>query len=99
MARKRRRAGGKGVDNVAMPSLTSLMDLITVVLMFLIKTFATSPISVQDPSVDLPVSTSLETVEDSVVVMITGAARRDVGPDGKKVLVAQMPTISRDDGV
>jgi biopolymer transport protein ExbD len=99
MLRRRRRKRGQSQEQIAMPSLTSLMDIITIILVYLIKTFATSPISVQDPSVQLPISSSIENVEDAVVVMITGAHRRDTGPDGKQVLIPDAPTIVVDDEV
>lgn len=53
-------------------SLTSLMDIVTNILVYTIKIFAVSPIVVQDPSVELPHSTSREDAEESVVVMLTG---------------------------
>lgn len=83
--RRRRRGGGSGLAAVATPSLNSFLDIITIILVYLIKTFATSPISVQDPSVTLPISTSRESIEELVVVMITGADRRDTGPRGEKI--------------
>lgn len=99
MAGKRRRRGGRGLAAVVTPSLTSLMDIITIILVYLIKTMASSPINVQDPSVQLPISTSIESVEELVVVMITGAERRDTGPHGEKILVPDVPTIVVDDDV
>lgn len=96
MARRRK---GRREGVVMGASLTSLMDVITIILVYLIKNFASSPISVQDPSVQLPISTSIENVEDSVVVMITGAERKDVGPDGRQVMVPDVPTIVVDDQV
>ncbi len=99
MAVKRRRRGGRGLADAATPSLTSLMDIITIILVYLIKTMATSPINVADPSVQLPISTSIEAVEDLVVVMITGAERRETGPNGEKMLVPDVPTLVVDDDV
>src|SRR5580704_8381594 len=99
MAGKRRRRRARGLSAMATPSLTSLMDVITIILVYLIKTMATSPISVQDPSIQLPISTSMEAVEDLVVVMITGAERRDVGPHGERIMVPDVPTIVVDDDV
>lgn len=95
----RRKRGSRRLGLVMGPSLTSLMDVITIILVYLIKNFAASPISVQDPSVELPISTSIENVEDAVVVMITGAERKDIGPDGKQVMVPDVPTIVVDDQV
>lgn len=99
MAGRRRRRGGGGLSQVAMPSLNSFLDIITIILVYLIKTFATSPIAVQDPSVQLPISTARESIEELVVVMITGSERRDVGPHGEKLLVPDVPTIVVDDEV
>lgn len=95
--RRRRKRGSAGLEKMAAPSLNSLMDIITIILVYLIKNFSTSPLSVQDPSVQLPISSSMEAVEDLVVVMITGSERRESGPDGKGVMVPDMPTISVDD--
>lgn len=95
--RRRRRKGSSGLEQAAMPSLNSLMDIITIILVYLIKNFSTSPLSVSDPSVQLPISTSMENVEDLVVVMITGAERKEPGPDGKTIMVPDVPTISVDD--
>ena len=72
MARKQRRRAGGGGLQAAMPSLTSLMDVVTIILIYFVKTFAASPITVQDPSINLPMSTSLDTPEDAIVVMVTG---------------------------
>jgi hypothetical protein len=59
---------------------------------------ASSPIDVKDPSVNLPISSSMESIEDSVVVMITGAERKEVLPNGA-VSVPAIPTIVVDDDV
>lgn len=96
MARRKRR---RRETFLMGPSLTSLMDVITIILVYLIKNFSASPFSVQDPSITLPVSTSIESVEDLVVVMITGAERKEIGPDGRQVIVADVPTIVVDDQV
>lgn len=58
-----------------------------------------SPIEVKDPSINLPISTSIESVEDSIVVMITGAERREPLGGGRVVTVAAVPTIVVDDEV
>lgn len=99
MAGRRRKRGSGGLGTAAMPSITSLMDVITIILVYLIKTMASSPINVQDPSIQLPISSSVESVEDLVVVMITGAERKDSGPRGEKIVVADIPTIVVDDDV
>src|SRR5580658_6599860 len=99
MAIRRRKRGGLGLGDAVAPSLTSLMDVVTIILVYFVKTFAVSPLSVQDPSVQLPISTSQEAAQDSIVVMITGAERREVGPNGEKVIVNDVPTIVVDDEV
>ncbi|HXW52568.1 MAG TPA: biopolymer transporter ExbD [Myxococcota bacterium] len=96
MARSRRRRVGRGLAETTMPSLNSLMDVVTIILVYFVKTFAVSPITVQDPSVQLPISTSRENPEEAIVVMITGAERRTIGPQGEKLLVPDIPTISVD---
>lgn len=99
MARSRRKRGRQGgLGELVAPSLTSLMDVVTIILVYFVKTFAVSPLTVQDPSVQLPISTSREAPEDSVVVMITGAERRVVDPNtGRQTLVTEVPTLSVDD--
>jgi biopolymer transport protein ExbD len=99
MAPRRRKRGGQGLVEAAVPSLTSLMDVVTIILVYFVKTFAVSPLSVQDPSVQLPISTSQEAAEDSIVVMITGAERRETGPNGEKIMVNELPAIVVDDDV
>lgn len=99
MVLRRRKRGGRGLEQTAMPSLTSLMDIITIILVYLIKTFAASPIEVANPTVTLPISSSVENVEDLVVVMITGAQRREIGPDGKAMYLPEVPTVLVDDDV
>ena len=79
-------------------SLTSLMDVITNIIVYTIKIFAVSTITIQDPSVFLPVSSSRENPEDTVVVMITGKIRKEV-EDNKEIFVEEMPTIMVDDKV
>ena len=98
MAIKRRRKRGRSsLAAAAAPSLNSLMDIITIILVYLIKNFSTSPLAVESPSVQLPISTAQEPVEELVVIMITGAERKEPGPDGKMMMVADVPTISVDD--
>lgn len=56
-----------------MISITSLTDMVTVLLVYLLKTFATSPIEIKDPSLELPRSVC-------VPVVGSGARERDGGP-------------------
>jgi biopolymer transport protein ExbD len=54
--RKAKRGRRKHIHTPPM-SLTSLTDMVTVLLVYLLKTFATNPVEVKDSSVDLPRST------------------------------------------
>lgn len=99
MAFKRRKRGGGGLGAQAMPSLNSLMDVVTIILVYFVKTFAVSPLSVQEPSVQLPISTSLEAPEDLPVIMVTGTERREAVPGGKTMVIQSLPTIVVDDHV
>lgn len=87
--RKRRREE----DKPYAVSLTSLMDIVTNILVYTIKIFAVSPITVQDPSVELPRSTSQEDAEESVVVMVTGMRRLDATRHNKITELRGIPTI------
>lgn len=86
--RKQRRSMGEAPPL----SLTSLMDIVTNILVYTIKIFAVSSITVQDPSVFLPKSTSREDPEDAVVVMVTGTKRQEANNDVAE-LVTEIPTI------
>lgn len=74
-------------------SLTSLMDIVTNILVYTIKIFAVSPIVVQDPSVELPRSTTQEDAEESVVVMVTGMRRAEATDDDRIREIKEIPTI------
>jgi biopolymer transport protein ExbD len=74
-------------------SLTSLMDIVTNILVYTIKIFAVSPIVIQDPSVDLPMSTTQENAEESVVVMLTGIRRAEATDDERIKEIKEVPTI------
>ena len=55
--RKRKNARGRRKPIHTPPiSITSLTDMVTVLLVYLLKTFATNPVEVKDSSIDLPVS-------------------------------------------
>ncbi|MBH1989445.1 MAG: biopolymer transporter ExbD [Myxococcaceae bacterium] len=74
-------------------SLTSLMDVVTNILVYTIKIFAVSPIVVQDPSVDLPHSTTRENAEEAVVVMLTGIRRMEGAVSDEMKALYETPTI------
>lgn len=95
--RKRRRKRRDSGSETAL-SINSLMDIVTIILVYLIKSFATSPIDVQDPALDIPASNSLEAVEEGVVVMITGPVKKVLEPGSKQAsLVANQPLLAVDD--
>ena len=70
MARRRRKGRGKG--NMPTPlRLTSMMDILTVLLLFLLKSFVVEgEVITPAPGVELPESTSDTTPRASVVVAI-----------------------------
>ena len=74
--RKKKRAGP---EKQAL-SINSLMDIVTIILVYLLKSYSTSPIEVKDPAIELPVSTAKETVEDAAVVMVTGPIIKQLQP-------------------
>ncbi len=75
-------------------SINSLMDIVTIVLIYLLKSVASSAIEVNDPAIELPVSTSQETVEEATVVMLTGPITKKMNPDTGQVVPAEnIPTL------
>jgi biopolymer transport protein ExbD len=92
--RKKRRAAVAG----STLTLNSLMDIVTILLVYLLKSYATSPIEVKDPSVELPTSNSKENVEEATVVMITGPQRVVANPNNpsQTMVVPVTPTIVLD---
>jgi biopolymer transport protein ExbD len=93
---KKRRAKKQDSDKREPPALNSLMDVVTIILVYLIKSFATSPIDVADPATDLPMSTSMEKTEEAAVVLITGPVRKGF-VNGQKTQSANTPQIVVDD--
>lgn len=90
--RRRKRRNDAGPQPL---SINSLMDIVTILLVYLIKSYATSPIEVKDPSIELPTSTSRETVEEATVVMITGPERKAPNPanPAQSIIVPNTPAI------
>ena len=74
-------------------SINSLMDIVTIILVYLLKSYATSPIEVKDPAIQLPTSLSQETVEDAAVVMVTGPVTRALDGSGRTVAKPNTPTL------
>jgi biopolymer transport protein ExbD len=74
-------------------SINSLMDIVTIILVYLIKSFVTSPIEVKDPSIDLPISTSKDSIEEASVVMVTGPLMKYTDKQGRLQLKQNQPTL------
>ena len=68
---KKRGKGRRKGEPGAVLSLNSLLDIVTIILVYLLKSFASSPVSVPDPSVHLPDSSAQLVPEEAAVVMIT----------------------------
>jgi biopolymer transport protein ExbD len=92
-APKRKSKRGKRKPLTTPPiSITSLTDCVTLLLVYLLKSFTTSPIEIKEPAVQLPVSTSKDKIEDASVVMLTGPiAQKTV--QGQRVEVSMVPRI------
>lgn len=72
MIRHRRRARGPRADNTPKLKLTSMMDILTTLLLFLLKAFVVEGEAMTPPpGVDLPLSTAEDAVESSVVVAVS----------------------------
>jgi len=82
--RRKRRKKRRSSDQPAVLSINSLMDIVTIILVYLIKSYATSPIDVNDPSIAIPTSISQGKIEEATVVMITGRARKVIDPNNPK---------------
>jgi biopolymer transport protein ExbD len=52
--KRKNQRGRRPSGHVATISITSLTDMVTVLLVYLLKTFATSPIEIKDPALELP---------------------------------------------
>jgi len=69
-------------------SITSLTDCVTLLLVYLLKSFTTSPIEVKEPSLQIPMSSSIEKIEESTIVMLTGpVVKRQIGTETKLIPV------------
>jgi biopolymer transport protein ExbD len=78
-ATKKRKKKRAETDKQAL-SINSLMDIVTIILVYLLKSYSTSPIDVKDPAIEMPISSSKETVEDAAVVMVTGPIIKQLQP-------------------
>jgi biopolymer transport protein ExbD len=76
----------EGIDNLTdtfKPQMTSLIDILTLLLVFLIQSFnAEGTLVTQAPDLELPVSSSNKTPSPSLTIEVT---RSDVEAEGKKL--------------
>ncbi len=93
--KRKKRRQRRAPEAPAPLTLNSLMDIVTILLVYLLKSYATSPIEVKDPSIALPISSSLENVEEATVVMITGPQKTVPNPNDptQAIVVPNTPTI------
>jgi hypothetical protein len=61
-----------------------------------LKSVGSSAIEVNDPSLELPISVSKETVEDAVVVMLTGPQSNARNEAGQNLVVENTPALFMD---
>src|SRR5205807_1886646 len=52
--KKKSKRGKRHFKRTPPISITSLTDMVTMLLVYLLKTFATNPIEVKDPSIEIP---------------------------------------------
>jgi hypothetical protein len=87
-ARKKKRRGNRKVIKTPPISITSLTDMVTMLLVYLLTTFATNPVEVKEPSIELPRSACAPDeklvdpsvpppdgcgpIEETTIVMVTG---------------------------
>lgn len=90
---KKRRKRTRALPEAGGLSINSLMDIVTILLVYLIKSYATSPIEVKDPSLNLPTSTTRENVEEAAVVMVTGPVTKTLDAAGNPVPKENTPTL------
>ncbi len=91
-AEKRRKRKRRPLSHTPPISITSLTDCVTLLLVYLLKTFTTSPIEVKEPTISLPASTSQEQPAEATVVMVTGPEARIV-VNGKTEFVPATPRL------
>ena len=61
----------RDTDSKATLTMNSLLDIVTIILVYLLKSFAGSPVSVPDPTVKLPSSTAQIVPEEASTITIT----------------------------
>jgi Biopolymer transport protein ExbD/TolR. len=87
----------EGIDNLTdtfKPQMTSLIDILTLLLVFLIQSFnAEGTLVTQSPDLELPVSSSNKTPSPSLTIEVT---RSDVVAEGKKLAAIDSFKSSKD---
>jgi biopolymer transport protein ExbD len=88
---KKKKRGRRHVAKTPAISITSLTDMVTMLLVYLLKTFATNPVEVKDSSIEVPRSSCLPDsnlpadvpppdgcgeIEEATIVMITGPQQK-----------------------
>jgi hypothetical protein len=88
---KRRKRVKRHIPGTPPISITSLTDMVTMLLVYLLKTFATNPVEVKDPSIEIPRSSCLPDstlpadmpppdgcgeIEEATIVMLTGPQQK-----------------------
>ena len=70
-AKKKKQGGGIGDEEVPMPNITSLLDALFIILVFLLKSYSTNPVSVtQSASLKLAASAAQLSPKDALPVII-----------------------------
>ena len=86
--KKKKQAGGIGDEEVPMPNITSLLDALFIILVFLLKSYSTNPVSVtQSSSLKLAASAAQLSPKDALPVII----------DKKGITVDGIETMKFDD--
>ena len=87
----------EGIDNLTdtfKPQMTSLIDILTLLLVFLIQSFnAEGTLVTQSPDLELPVSSSNESPAPSLTIEVT---RTDVESEGQKLAAIDSFKSSKD---
>jgi len=87
MAKKRANKGRKGGGGPQRVNINSLMDILTIMLVFLLKSYATDPINITPgPDLDIPRSTSM--LQPAATVTVT-VAKSSIVVDNEPVTVVK----------
>lgn len=93
MRRKKEEGGGPGEGEM---NLTALMDVLTIMLVFLLKNYSTSPVVNLSSDLKPPESNSTIELKEAIAVTVT---RNDISVDEDKVVVLQNGVVSPNDKV